>query len=155
MSVPTGTPGNAEAATVAEESNQRTETIGDGYIMGNLVADPEMRFTPNGRAVCRTRLAYTPRIRNDDGNGWHDGPAEFYDVIVWGGQAERTAEHLQRGDRVVVAGTWTKRKWTDREDNERETIELTARDIGPSLLFHAARVERKAVKSGQAAKAGE
>lgn len=154
MNAPITPAGNPDAATVAEESNNRQEPLGDGHVMGNLVEDPDMRFTPTGRPTCRVRLAYTPRLKDDDGNGWHDGPTEFYNIIVWGSQAERAAEHLQRGDRVVAAGTWTKRYWTDREGEERETIELTARDIGPSLLFHAARVERAKRPASQGSKAG-
>lgn len=151
MSVPITPAGNPEAATVAEESNIISEYMGEGHVMGNLVEDPDMRFTPTGRPTCTVRIAYTPRVKNDDGQGWHDGPTEFYNIIVWGAQSERAAEHLQRGDRIVAAGTWTKRHWRDREDQPRETIELTARDIGPSLLFYAAIPQRPDKPARQAA----
>jgi len=142
MSVPISPAGNEDARQPGSSSNQQTEEVGEGHIMGNLTQDPELRFTPTGRAVTKLRLAWTPRIKNQTTGKYHDGPTEYYDLDVWGGQGERCAELLQRGDRVVAAGTWTKRTWEDREGNERQSYSLTARDIGPSLLFRGATVDR-------------
>lgn len=155
MSVPLVEPGNAEAATVAEQTTLRSEDMGPGHIMGNLVADPELRFTPSGRPVARVRIAYTPRVKSADGKSWDDQPTEFYDVIIWGDQGERVAEHLKQGDRVLAVGTFTRRFWKDRENKKRETIELVARDFGPSLLFHAARVDRSRRSNGNPGKGEE
>jgi single-strand DNA-binding protein len=120
--------------------------------MGNLTADPELRFTPTGRAVARLRVAWTPRIKAAGSDRYVDGPTEFYDLDVWGNQGERCAEHLQRGDRVVATGNWTKHLWKDREDNQRESYCLTARDIGPSLLFRGATIQRDQAAEGEASR---
>jgi single-strand DNA-binding protein len=142
MNAPVTPTGNPEAATIPEESHQKTEYMGEGHVYGHLVADPELRYTPTGRAVTKARLAFNPRIKDAASGKWSDGPTEYYDIMVWGQQGENVAECLQKGDRVVCAGTWSKRTWRDREGKERETIELTARDIGPSLLFRTADLDR-------------
>lgn len=148
MSVPIVEPGNKEAATIPDEKHKFTEEMGPGHVMGNLTMDPELRFTPTGRPTARVRIAYTPRTKLPDNKGWQDEPTEFYDIIVWGDQAQRVAEYLVKGDRVVAAGTFTKRFWQDKKGEDRETIELTARDIGPSLLFHGAQPLRKKPGNG-------
>lgn len=150
MSVPVSPTGNPDARLPAQTQDRQTEEMGEGHIMGNLTQDPELRYTPTGRAVTRLRLAWTPRVKNPQTSTYHDGPTEYYDLDVWGAQGERCAELLQRGDRVVAAGTWTKRTWEDKEGNEREAYSLTARDIGPSLLFRGAAVDRTKKAEGQA-----
>lgn len=145
MNAPITPAGNQEAAHIPEESNQKTEYMGEGHVYGNLVADPELRYTPTGRAVTKMRVAFTPRVKDAESGRWHDGPTEYYGIMAWGKQGENAAECLAKGDRIVCAGTWSKRTWLDREGNQRETIELTARDLGPSLLFRIADVDRKEV----------
>lgn len=150
MSAPITQTGNPEARQQSSSSERPPESLGDGHIMGNLTDDPELRFTTMGRAVARLRVAYTPRIKAETGDKWVNGPPEFYNLDVWGRQGERCAEHLRRGDRIVAAGSWTKRFWTDREGAERESVELTVRDIGPSLLFRDARLVRDIEHEGGA-----
>lgn len=142
MSVPTNTAERPPGEPAPQGDERPPEDMGDGYIVGNLCEDPELRFTPTGRAVGKLRVAYTARVKDPDSGQWRDGETEFYTVTVWGQQGEHCAEHLQRGDRIVAAGTWTKRFWTSREGEPRESVELTARDIGPSLLFRGAIVKR-------------
>lgn len=149
MDVPTSTTERPKGEPGPKGDDRQPEDLGDGYIVGNLTEDPELRFTPTGRAVAKLRVAYTTRIKDPESNRWSDGETEFYTVTVWGQQGEHCAEHLQRGDRIVAAGSWVKRFWTDREDNERESVELTARDIGPSLLFRGAIVKRPDRNNGR------
>jgi single-strand DNA-binding protein len=118
------------------------ESLGDGHVSGNLTADPELRYTPTGRAVCRLRVAYTPRVLDPDTGKWGDGETEFYSLDAWGQQGENCAENLQRGDRIVVCGQWQRRTYEDSDGNARSVIEMQVRDIGPSLLFRQARVIR-------------
>lgn len=144
MNAPITPTGNPEAAHVPEETHQQTEYMGEGHVYGNLTIDPELRYTPTGRAVANVRVAFTPRIKDEQTGRWQDGPTEFYSIMVWGQQGENVAECLAKGDRIVCAGTWSKRTWKDREGKDRQTIELTARDIGPSLLFRTADIDRAA-----------
>lgn len=148
MNAPIAQPGNEKEKAKAKDREVKREQVGAGHIMGNLTQDPELRFTPSGRAVCQLRLAYTPRVQDDDGKGWHDGPTEFYDVSVWGKQGERCAELLARGDRVVAAGTWTREQYVNRQGEEAEVVRLTAQDVGPSLLFRGATVNRDDSQAG-------
>lgn len=148
MSVPTTGAPPEGAATKAPSNDRPQEDLGEGHIQGNLTEDPELRFTSTGRAVVKLRVAYTPRIKDTDTNRWTDGETEFYTVNVWGGQAERCAEALLRGDRVVASGRWSKRHWEDREGQEREAVELTAQDVGASLLFRQAVVVRTQQRQG-------
>jgi single-strand DNA-binding protein len=142
MNAPVTPTGTAKEQARAKDREVQRERVGDGHIMGNLTQDPELRYTPSGRAVTNLRIAFTPRVQNDDGKGWHDGPTEFYDIQVWGQQGERAAEHLQRGDRIVAAGTWTREKFVNRKGEDAEVVRLTAQDVGPSLLFKGATVHR-------------
>lgn len=142
MSAPITPTGTEQAHQEAQNRPPAPKMLGEGHIMGNLTDDPELRFTPTGRAVAKMSVAYTPRVKNDQTGKWDDGPVEFYTLNVWGQQAERAAEFLQRGDRVVAAGTWTERTWEDREGKPRVSVELTCRDVGPSLLFKGATIHR-------------
>lgn len=148
MNAPITPAGNDKERAKAKDREVKREQVGAGHIMGNLTMDPELRFTPTGRAVCQLRLAFTPRVQNDDGKGWHDGPTEFYDVQVWGQQGERCAETLAKGDRIVAAGTWTREKYVNRKGDEAEAIRLTAQDVGPSLLFRNVLVDRSDSRHG-------
>lgn len=138
----TSTTGQAATSGQAQAPEPSVEQLGEGHITGNLTQDPEMRFTPSGRAVANLRLAYAPRIKDEASGRWIDGEPQFYSITVWGKQAERVCERLQRGDRIVAVGQWSRRTWIDREGQERKTVYLTAQDIGPSLLFRDATINR-------------
>ena len=112
-------------------------------IVGNLTADPELRYTGSGRPVASIRVACSDRVLNEESKKWEDGPVSFYTVVAWGQLAEHLVEVLQRGDRLVAEGRWTQQSWTDKDQQVQERVVLTARDAGPSLQFKLARIERK------------
>ena len=109
-------------------------------LVGNLTDDPELRFTPNGAAVANFRLAVTPRIR--EGDSWKDGETSFFRINVWRQQAENVAETLQKGARCIVVGRLRTRSWETPEGEKRSVTEVEADEIGPSLKFATAKVER-------------
>ena len=109
-------------------------------LVGNLTDDPELRFTPNGAAVANFRLAVTPRVR--DGDSWKDGETSFFRINVWRQQAENVAETLQKGARCIVVGRLRTRSWETPEGEKRSVTEVEADEIGPSLKFATAKVER-------------
>jgi single-strand DNA-binding protein len=109
-------------------------------LVGNLTDDPELRFTPNGAAVANFRLAVTPRVR--EGDSWKDGETSFFRINVWRQQAENVAETLQKGTRCIVVGRLRTRSWETPEGEKRSVTEVEADEIGPSLLFATAKVER-------------
>jgi single-strand DNA-binding protein len=114
-------------------------------LVGNLTDDPELRFTPNGAAVANFRLAVTPRVR--EGDSWKDGETSFFRINVWRQQAENVAETLQKGARCIVVGRLRTRSWETPEGEKRSVTEVEADEIGPSLKFATAKVER-ASRSG-------
>lgn len=142
MNAPTQTPTTNQPATGNAEGGTGRESLGDGFIMGNLTADPELRFTPSGRAVVSLRVAFSQRVRDDATGQWHDSEPEFYDVQAWGTQAENAAECLQRGDRIVAAGGWQREHYLNRDGEPRTVVRLVARDLGASMLFRQVRVQR-------------
>jgi single-strand DNA-binding protein len=109
-------------------------------LVGNLTDAPELRFTPNGAAVANFRLAVTPRLR--DGEGWRDGETSFFRVNAWRDLAEHVAESLGKGDRAVVVGRLKTRSWETPEGEKRSVTEVEADEVGPSLKFATAKVER-------------
>ena len=109
-------------------------------VIGNLTDDPELRFTPNGAAVANFRLAVTPRVR--EGDSWKDGETSFFRINVWRQQAENAAETLQKGARCIVVGRLRTRSWETPEGEKRSVTEVEADEIGPSLKFATAKVER-------------
>ena len=109
-------------------------------IAGNLVDDPEVRFTNNGIAVANLRVAVTQRIQQD--GEWRDGDTSFLKVNVWRGQAENLADSLGKGDRVMVTGRLRQRSWETPEGEKRSVTEIEADEVGPSLKFATAKVER-------------
>ena len=109
-------------------------------LVGNLTDDPELRFTPNGAAVANFRLAVTPRVR--EGDSWKDGETSFFRVNVWRQQAENVAETLQKGTRCIVVCRLRTRSWETPEGEKRSVTEVEADEIGPSLKFATAKVER-------------
>ena len=148
MSAP-GTETTRPAGTKAKAgTDSAREQLGEGHISGNLTHDPELRYTPSGRAVCRLRVAYTPRYQEPETNAWKDGETEFYNLDVWGLQGENCKEALQRGDRIVACGQWQKRSYEDGDGNTRDVTEMQVRDIGPSMLFRLAQLDRTTKAQG-------
>src|SRR5881396_3540725 len=111
-------------------------------IVGNLTDDPELRYTPNGAAVVNFSVAVTPRIR-DEGGGWKDGDTSFFRVNAWRTLAENSAESLTRGSRVVVVGRLRQRSWETPEGERRSVVEIEADELGPSLRWATAKIERQ------------
>jgi single-strand DNA-binding protein len=111
-------------------------------IVGNLVDDPELRFTPSGAAVARFRLASTPRYRDNSSGEWKDGEALFLTVNMWRQMAENVAESLQRGMRVIVQGRLKQRSYETKEGERRTVYEIEADEVGPSLRLATAKVNR-------------
>ena len=104
-------------------------------IVGNLVADPDMRFTANGVAVANVTIASTPRSYDRQSGEWKDGESLFLRGTVWKEMAENVAENLTKGRRVIATGKLKQRSFEDREGNKRSSIELEIEEIGPSLRF--------------------
>lgn len=111
-------------------------------VIGNLVDDPELRFTPSGAAVAKFRVASTPRTFDRQTNEWKDGDSLFLTCSVWRQMAENVAESLQRGMRVIVEGRLKQRSYEDREGVKRTVYELDVDEVGPSLKNATARVEK-------------
>jgi single-strand DNA-binding protein len=111
-------------------------------VVGNLTADPELRFTPSGAAVASFTVASTPRTFDRQTNEWKDGEALFLRCSIWRQAAENVAESLQRGMRVVASGRLKQRSFETREGEKRTVIELDVDEIGPSLRYATAKVNR-------------
>ncbi|MFJ9748900.1 single-stranded DNA-binding protein [Streptomyces chartreusis] len=111
-------------------------------VVGNLVDDPELRFTPNGVAVAKFRIASTPRSFNKTTNEWEDGESLFLTCSVWRQAAEHVAESLARGLRVIVQGRLKQRSYEDKEQVKRTVYELDVDEVGPSLTFATAKVTK-------------
>ncbi|MBT2506701.1 MULTISPECIES: single-stranded DNA-binding protein [Streptomyces] len=118
-------------------------------VVGNLVDDPELRFTPSGAAVAKFRVASTPRIFDKQTNEWKDGEGLFLTCSVWRQAAENVAESLQRGMRVVVQGRLKQRSYEDREGVKRTVYELDVEEVGPSLKNATAKVTKTTGRGGQ------
>ena len=117
-------------------------------VVGNIIADPELRYTPAGAAVANFRIASTPRRYNSQTNQWEDGEGLFLTCNVWRDQAENVAESLTKGMRVVVNGNLRQRSYETREGEKRTVYEVEVEDVGPSLKWAVARVERTNRSSG-------
>ncbi len=111
-------------------------------IIGNLVDDPELRYTPTGQAVAKFRVASTPRFRDNQSGEWKDGDSLFLTCNVWRQAAENTAESLQRGMRVIVNGRLRQRSYETREGEKRTVYEVEVDDVGPSLRNASAKVTK-------------
>ena len=111
-------------------------------VVGNLVDDPELRFTPSGAAVANFRIASTPRTFDKQANEWKDGEALFLTCSVWRQAAENVAESLQKGMRVVVQGNLRSRQYETREGEKRTVFEIQVDEVGPSLKYATAKVTR-------------
>ena len=117
-------------------------------IVGNLVADPELRFTPAGQPVATFRVASTPRIRDAASGEWKDGDSLFLTCNVWRQAAENVAESLQRGMRVIVYGRLRQRNYETKEGEKRTVYEVEVDDVGPSVRNASAKVTRASRSSG-------
>ena len=119
-------------------------------IIGNLTADPEMRFTPSGVAVASFTVASTPRTFDRQAGEWKDGQALFMRCSIWRDAAENVAESLSKGTRVIVQGRLVQRSFTTREGENRTVVEMQVDEIGPSLRYAKAQVTRQPRGGGQA-----
>ena len=117
-------------------------------IAGNLVDDPELRFTPAGQPVARFRVASTPRFRDNATGEWKDGDSLFLTCNVWRQAAENVAESLTRGMRVIVSGRLRQRSYETKEGEKRTVYEVEVNDVGPSLRNASAKVNRIARSGG-------
>ena len=118
-------------------------------VVGNLVADPELRFTPAGAAVANFRIASTPRRFNPQTSQWEDGEAMYLTCNVWRQAAENVAESLSKGMRVIVQGRLRQRSYESREGERRSIFEVEVDEVGPSLSFATAQVTRASRGGGQ------
>jgi single-strand DNA-binding protein len=117
-------------------------------IAGNLVDDPELRFTPAGQPVARFRVASTPRFRDNSTGEWKDGDSLFLTCNVWRQAAENVAESLQRGMRVIVSGRLRQRSYETKEGEKRTVYEVEVDDVGPSLRNASAKVAKVSRSGG-------
>ncbi|MGB5796772.1 MAG: single-stranded DNA-binding protein, partial [Mycolicibacter algericus] len=118
--------------------------IGDTTItvVGNLTADPDLRFTPSGAAVANFTVASTPRIYDRQSGEWKDGDALFLRCNIWREAAENVAESLTRGSRVIVTGRLRQRSFETREGEKRTVYEIEVDEVGPSLRYATAKINK-------------
>ena len=117
-------------------------------VVGNLTNDPELRFTPSGAAVASFTVASTPRTLDKATNEWKDGEALFLRCSIWRQAAENVAESLQRGARVIVQGRLKQRSFETKEGEKRTVIELDVDEVGPSLKYATAKVNKTTRQGG-------
>jgi single-strand DNA-binding protein len=118
-------------------------------VVGNLTADPELRFTPSGAAVANFTVAQTPRTFNRDTNAWDDGETLFMRCSIWREAAENVAESLFKGMRVVATGKLKQRSYDTKEGEKRTVIEMDVDEVGPSLRYASAKVTKAERSNGQ------
>jgi len=123
-------------------------------VVGNLTADPELRYTQSGLAVANFTIASTPRTFDKQANEWKDGDALFLRASVWREFAEHVAGSLTKGSRVIVQGRLRQRSYTDKEGQQRTSIELEVDEIGPSLRYATAQVTRSQGQGGRGGQSG-
>lgn len=117
-------------------------------LVGNLTADPELRFTPSGAPVANFTVASTPRTFDRNSNEWKDGDAMFLNCAVWRQAAENVAESLTKGMRVIVQGRLRSRSYETREGEKRTVFEVDVEEIGPALKYATAKVTRSSGGGG-------
>ncbi len=117
-------------------------------VVGNLTADPELRFTPSGAAVANFTVASTPRTFDRQTNEWKDGESLFLNCSVWRQAAENAAESLVRGMRVIVSGRLKARSYETREGEKRTVFEIDVQEVGPSLKYATAKVQKTSRSGG-------
>ncbi|MDA8439260.1 MAG: single-stranded DNA-binding protein [Propionibacterium sp.] len=123
-------------------------------LIGNLTADPDLRFTPSGAAVASFTVASTPRTFDRQSNEWKDGEAMFLNCSVWRQAAENVAESLTKGMRVIVTGRLRSRSYETREGEKRTVFEVEVDEVGPSLRFATAKVSRGSSSSSSGGSGG-
>ena len=123
-------------------------------VVGNLVEDPSLRFTPQGQPVTTFRVASTPRVRDQASGEWRDGDSLFLTCNVWRQAAENVAESLQRGMRVIVTGRLRQRQYETKEGEKRTVYEVEVDDVGPSLRNASAKVTRASRSSASGGPGG-
>lgn len=121
-------------------------------VVGNLVADPEVKFSNSGKAYCQFTVAVGSRKKDSDGN-WIDGDVSYFDATAFEGIAENLADSLTKGTRVVVTGSQTMRSYEDKEGNKRTAYGITVDEVAPSLRWAVARVTKANKGGGGAPKA--
>jgi len=124
-------------------------------IIGNLVDDPQLRYTPTGQAVANFRVASTPRFMDRTTNEWKDGDSLFLSCNVWRQAAENVAESLQRGMRVIVSGRLRQRSYETKEGEKRTVYEVEVDEVGPSLRNASAKVNRSSRATGGQGSGGQ
>jgi single-strand DNA-binding protein len=117
-------------------------------VIGNLTDDPELRFTPSGAAVAKFRVASTPRFLDKASGEWKDGDPTFLSCTVWRQAAENVAESLQRGSRVILSGRLRQRSYETKEGEKRTVMEIEVDEIGPSLRYATAKVQKMSRSGG-------
>ena len=123
-------------------------------LVGNITDDPELRFTPSGRPVANFTVAVNRRWKNQDGQ-WEDKLDGFFRCNVWADQAENAAESLQKGTRVLVTGRLQQRQWEDNDGNKRSAFEIQVDEVGPSLKWSTAQVQKSNRSGGGSSGAGQ
>jgi single-strand DNA-binding protein len=123
-------------------------------VVGNLTADPELRFTPSGAAVANFTVASTPRTFDRQAGEWKDGEALFMRCNIWRQAAENAAESLTRGMRVIVSGRLRQRSYETREGEKRTVVEMEVDEIGPSLRYATAKVNKISRQAGASGSGG-
>jgi single-strand DNA-binding protein len=117
-------------------------------VVGNLVKDPELRYTQNGKPVTTLKIADTPRSLNAATNEWEDGTTLWLSATVWDGLAENVAASLSKGMRVMVTGSLTQRNYTTKDGREGIELEIKATEVSPSLRYATAQVTKKTGSAG-------
>ncbi len=124
-------------------------------VIGNLTSDPELRFTPSGAAVANFTVASTPRTFDRQSSEWKDGEALFLRCNVWRQAAENVAESLTRGSRVIVSGRLKQRSFETKEGEKRTVVELEVDEVGPSLRYATAKVQKMQRSGGNGGFGGD
>ena len=119
-------------------------------LVGNLTDDPELRYTPNGAAVVKFRVAVNRRYKDQSGE-WKDGETSYFTVNAWRTLAENVAESLVRGANVIVVGRLQQRSWETQEGDKRTVVEIEADEVGPALRWATAKVEKQGRSGGAGA----
>ncbi|MGH2712021.1 MAG: single-stranded DNA-binding protein [Actinomycetota bacterium] len=117
-------------------------------IVGNMTDDPELRYTPNGAAVANFSVAVSRRTKDETTGQWKDADTSFFRVAAWRSLGENVAETLTRGSRVLVIGRLRQRSWETPEGDKRSTVEIEADEVGPSLRWATAKIEKVNKSSG-------
>jgi single-strand DNA-binding protein len=118
-------------------------------VVGNVTRDPELRYTPNGAALVKFGVAVNRRFKDDATGQWKDGETSFFDVTAWRTLAENIAESITQGTRVVIVGRLRTNTWETPEGEKRSKVEIEAEEIGPSLKWATAKVEKQGRGVGQ------